>query len=152
MSLATILSFMTVLCLAAWVGEVATLNLIVVPNLNSMEQPDRAPFLSRFFPGFFRLATVFAISTIAFGAAAILSADRAARPVTLIGGALVLVLALFHFVIESRLTPVARSLASNPEPGKVRFMMRFLNIVPRIGIVVIVSGFALLLLGLSDNF
>ena len=40
--------------------------------------------------------------------------------------------------------PVAKSLSVSPNPEKLRSLTRFLSIVPRIGLAVIVAAFVLL--------
>jgi hypothetical protein len=46
-------------------------------------------------------------------------------------------------LVEFPLRPVALSLRNTADVEKTRFMIRFLRIVPRIGIVVLVAGFVL---------
>jgi len=59
-------------------------------------------------------------------------------------GILVGVLTAFHLFVESRLRPVARSLRETADPGKTRFMVRFLRVVPRFGIAILTTGFVLI--------
>lgn len=143
---------------AAWIGEVVTLNFIIVPSLLCMPEKEKASFLSRFFPRFFRMASVLALTSILMGGTALFTSVPVHTVAAYLYGGqglllslgitLILVLSAFHFVVESRLRPLALSLQDNPEPRKIRFLTRFLSVVPRIGIFIITAGYSLITLAL----
>ena len=152
------LGVVALVALAAWVGEVVTLNFIIVPGINALDEAGRAAFIGRYLPRFFRMATVLALTTVLSGLGVGLIAAYGpdiphAVPVggsaeVLIAAILIVALACFHLVAQSRLRPIVESFAVTPDPEKVGFVTRFLGIVPRIGLVVIVGAFVLLMIEL----
>ena len=136
---------------AAWFGEVVIINAVLVPSLQSISPEDRGPFIARLFPALFRLASVFALIVLLSGLAMSYLATEW-RDLTdvlstgwgiaiLIGGTLGFLLAMFHFVVERRLRPIASTMDHDPTPEEVDQVMRFLRIAPRVGLVVISAAF-----------
>ena len=144
-----------VISAAAWLGEVIVINVVLVPSLNSVPEEDRGSFIAKVFPRLFRLASVLALTALLSGLAMSYlitewqGLDDALTTrwgvAILVGGILGLLLATFHFVVESRLRPLASSLDQAPSPEEVDQVMRFLRIVPRIGMVVIFAAFLLMM-------
>ena len=152
------LGVIALVALAAWIGEVVTLNFIIVPGINALDEAGRAAFIGRYLPRFFWMATVLALTTVLSGLGAGLivaygpeiphAVPAGGSPEVLIASILIAVLACFHLVAQSRLRPIVESFAGTPDPEKVGFVTRFLGIVPRIGLVVIVGAFVLLMIEL----
>lgn len=166
--LAIILGVISITGLAAWLGEVIILNFIVIPALKARNQSGRAEFrvefIGRHFPRFFDMATLWALTTVLAGlGAAFIAAFYLETPNTIFGSPLVriaavliVLLAGFHLVAQSRLRPVIKSFAAesftaNPEQKKLQFVTRFLGIAPRIGLAVLASAFILLMLELLSG-
>jgi hypothetical protein len=142
----TTILLILIVAAAGWIGEAITLNLIIVPSLRPMDREDQARFIGRYFPRFFRLATYLALIAVAASIAVVVRGSVPAPSQTLfvIGSAVIWTLALFHLAIESRLRPIARSLLDSPDEDKTRIFVAFLRIVPRIGILVLLCGFVLI--------
>jgi hypothetical protein len=131
-------------------GEVVAVVFILVPILIRLDIERRGWFLSVVFPRVFRLASVLSATAVTAGALLYLASndwslnlgrltsDRWGISI-LIGGSLGLALTLFHFVVEGRLEPVVTRAASG-EIDEAR-VVRFLTIVPRIGLAVLVVIF-----------
>jgi putative copper export protein len=153
----TIARWLHVLTAAAWLGEVVTVVFVLAPIALRLNGPDRTRFISKVFPRVFQVATVLAIVTLAAGAwlnylitgwrdlSAYFSSNRGVA--ILIGGFLGLLLALFHFVVEGRLEPRLRSLSESTDDAQGSRLMRFLTIVPRIGLAVIIMIFLFMMIG-----
>ena len=140
--------------LAAWIGEAAVLNFIILPGIKALDEEGRAAFISRYLPRFFHMATVLALTAVLSGLAAralgsfslevsipVLSGGSPAVIIALI---LIAALTCFHLAAQARMRPVAKSLSVSPNSEKLRSLTRFLSIVPRIGLGVIVAAFVLL--------
>ena len=151
---AVILGVIALSALAAWIGEVVTLNFIIIPSVKALDEEGRAAFIARYFPRFFAMATVLSLTTVLAGLAARLTAAGApavtnpiltgGSPPVIAGLILIAVLACFHMVAQARMRPAALSLAENPNPEKLRSITRFISIVPRIALAVILCAFVLL--------
>lgn len=141
---------------AAWLGEVVAINLAIIPALESTPSEKQGPFIAGVFPRLFRLASVLALLALSSGLGMSylmtewrgLGDQLGTRWGTgiLIGGALGLLLAIFHFVVESRLRPFARSLDHDPDPQEVDQVVRFLRLAPRIGMLVIFGAFLFMMI------
>ena len=143
------LAIVSFLALAAWIGEVVTLNVVVVPALGRMEDGNQKWFLARMFPLFFRLATVLSLCAVGFGAASVALAPGEIPNGVTTGGCILILLTAFHLLIESRLRPLARTLPEEEGDELLRFFVKFLRIVPRVGLVVVVSAFVILVVSVG---
>ena len=157
MTLFTFVRWLHILAAAAWLGEVVTVVFVLVPTALRLRGTERADFISRTFPRVFQLATVLSVLTLAAGAwlnylitgwrdlGAYFSSVRGTA--LLLGGLLGLLLALFHFAVEGRLEPRLRSFTGSTDNAALNKMLRFLTLVPRIGLAVIVAIFLLMMIG-----
>lgn len=140
---------------AAWLGEVITINFVLIPALRSMSHRERPHFLRSVFPRVFRLASILSLLSISSGLtlAYLLSGlrDLSIFITTrwglsiLIGGSLGIALTLFHFLVESRLEPIATSMNDRTDQDDVEKVMKFLRSVPRAGLLVMLSIFILMM-------
>jgi uncharacterized membrane protein len=148
MSLLSIVRWVHIIAGVAWLGEVVTVNFVLLPALFNLEREARAAFIRQIFPRVFRLASVLSLTAILSGAAMsylmtgwknldALLATRWGIGI-LIGGSLGLLLALFHFFAESRLEPVAVSALEGSDIEIDKFVS-VLKIVPRVGLLVILA-------------
>jgi len=157
MALVTVVRWIHVIAAAAWLGEVLVVVFVLAPAAMKLSRSERPAFISRLFPGVFRLATVLAVTTLIAGAWLnylitrwqhldfYIASQRGAAIV--LGGILGLLLAVFHFVVESRLEPKVQSLIDARDDGTLDRLSRFLALVPRIGLVVLVAVFLLMMIG-----
>ena len=138
---------------AAWLGEVATINFVLVPMLSRADDDRKRWLLANLFPRLFRLASVLIVVVLTAGALLNLamfdwSVDWAWLTGTgrgrrlLVGGALGLLLGLFHFGAEQRLAPMAQRAGQGIG---VEQMVRRLQIIPRVGLAVLVVIFVLMM-------
>ena len=156
MNLIIVIRWIHVIAAGAWLGEVIVINAVIVPLLNSTEPERRGAIIAKFFPRLFRLASILALLALLSGLVMSYLAtgwqDLGAIIQTrwglgiLIGGSLGLLLAIFHFTAENRLRPIASSLDQDATPEDVEQVMRFLRIVPRIGLVVILTVYLFMML------
>ncbi len=136
---------------AAWLGEVVAVNFVLVPALVRASRDHQRWMLAHVFPRVFNLASWLAASAVIFGALLNLHMtdwrfdwDRLTSTrwgwSILAGGALGLVLTLFHFVIEGRLEPVVTD--DETEDATIDAVVHHLRRVPRygLGVLVIVFG------------
>lgn len=130
----------------AWFGEVVTINVVLVPALMSLKTEARGGFLRQVFPRVFRLASVLSATAVISGAVlnymmtgwkdpSIFIQSRWGISI-LIGGALGLLLTLFHFFAENHLEPTANTADSIPE-AEVEHIIHAVNIVPKVGMFII---------------
>jgi uncharacterized membrane protein len=157
MSLITVVRWIHVIAAAAWLGEVVAVVFILVPAALKLTGSDRSAFISRVFPRVFRLATVLAVTTLVAGASLnflvtrwrdldlYIGTQRGAAIV--LGGLLGLLLASFHFIAEGRLEPKVQALMDAGDDGTLGRLSRFLTLVPRIGLVIILAIFLLMMIG-----
>ena len=141
---------------AAWLGEVVTVVFMLVPLISRLPLTERGRFVAAVFPRIFRLASVFSITTLLAGVVLnyMLTGWRqlgsyfsGLRGVALLTGAVLgLMLALFHFFAESRLEPHVLSLADNADEETLRTLTKYLRIIPRVGLGVIITIFLLMML------
>ena len=140
---------------AAWFGEVMTINFVLIPNLKSIESADRPQFIRSIFPRLFHLASFLALLSITSGLinSYLLSGWRDPAQFTstrwgisiLIGGSLGMGLALFHFFVERRIEPIASSMNENTSEFEIEKVMKFLGLVPRLGLIVMILIFVLMM-------
>lgn len=144
MSMVVLLRWIHLLSGAAWLGEVVTINFVLVPALLKMNRTYQIAFIRQVFPRIFRLASVLSLSTILSGAASsyLITGWRDLGTWLetrwgqgiLIGGLLGLALTLFHFLAERRLEPTA----SQMKDADLDKVLTVLKVVPRAGLVLIV--------------
>jgi uncharacterized membrane protein len=157
MSLFTVVRWIHVLSAAAWLGEVVTVAFVLVPAAIRLTGGDRAAFISRVFPGVFRLASVLAAMTLAAGAwlnylitgwrnLDAYFGSMGGRAI-LAGAFLGLALGLFHFIVESRLEPKASSLLASADEKTLEQISRFLTLVPRVGLGILLVILVLMMVG-----
>ena len=140
---------------AAWLGEVLTIILVIVPAIDRMELVDRANTIKLIFPRVFRMASFLSLTAVAAGLTLsylmtgwkdlnvlIVSLWGSA---ILIGGLLGLGLMLFHFVIERRLDSLVDSLGDGASEAQVERISRYLHIIPRAGVVILIFIFILMM-------
>jgi len=151
MDLIPFLRWLHILSGAAWLGEVVTINFVIIPALKHMDARDRPRYIRETFPRLFRLASILSLISVSSGITMlILTADwngpaaflasRWGLSITF-GGSLALALTAFHFFVESRLEPIASSLEAGT-PGKdIDKVIRILRVVPRVGLVVMIVIF-----------
>jgi uncharacterized membrane protein len=155
MSWLTIVRWVHILSGAAWFGEVIIINFVLLPLLKPMGFEQRALFLHKIFPRVFRLASF--LSVLALSSGLIMSylitgwkdldvflSTRWGVSI-LIGGSLGLLLTMFHFFVESRLEPLVASLNESPQQMDVERITRFLQYIPRAGLLVILTTFILMM-------
>lgn len=155
MNLVVIARWLHILSGAAWLGEVITINFVLIPTLRSISSDQRPSFIRRIFPRLFRLASILSVISISSGLLMSylmsgwedLSVFLTTRwgLLVLIGSFLGLALTVFHFVVESRLESIAASMDENTSDEDVERVIKFLGIVPRAGLLVIVSIFILMM-------
>ena len=155
MNLLVISRWIHILAGLAWVGEVITINYVIVPALKSLPEENQANFISSVFPRVFRLATILALlSTLAGFLTAYFVVDWKDIPnlistpwgIGIFGGAfLSVLLVLFHLVLERRIKP----LVVDADQGSVERIIHLLGIIPRVGLGVILVISLLMFFGAS---
>ncbi len=134
-----------------WLGEVLTVNFVLLPALVHVEPAVRGKILTAVFPLVFRLATILAGTAIVSGAIVfwIMSGGDLTKLVDttwgqriLIGGLLGGPLFLFHLFQESRMEgSLARRLAAiEDDPVASDRILRHLRVIPRIGLAILVAS------------
>lgn len=146
-----------ILAAAAWLGMVVTVVFVLVPAAMKLQEKERAAYIGETFPRVFRTASVLAVVTLAAGAWLnyLLTGWRdldgfffsGRGRMILAGGALGLALTLFHFFVEGRLEPNVRSLHGHVDKDRIERISRFLNIIPRFGLIVMLTIFILMMAG-----
>jgi len=143
-----------VLAASAWFGEVVAINFILIPTLSRYEGAERKSFLNSVFPRVFRMASILSATAAVTGAFLLyhhtgfdlagLTASRWGRFI-LVGGALGLVLTLFHFFMENQLARRVGVGCPDISAEQVEDVHGKLKIVPRIGLVVISTIFVVMM-------
>jgi hypothetical protein len=153
MDVVSVLRWVHLLAGAAWLGEVATISFVLVPLLRRANIDRQRWLLANLFPRLFQLASALIVLVLAAGALlnlamtdwsvdwTWLTASDSGRRV-LIGGALGLLLGLFHFIAEQRLAPMAQQAGHGIG---VERMVRRLQLIPRVGLVVLLVVFVLMM-------
>ncbi len=155
MNIVNIFRWLHILSGAAWLGEVVTINFVLVPSLKSMDAKEKSRYISEVFPRLFRLASALSLVSIFSGLTmtylisgwrdlSIFLTSRWGIAI-LIGGLLGLSLTAFHFLVERKLEPVASSLEEGTQEEEVERMMKVLKSVPRAGLAVMVVIFLLMM-------
>lgn len=141
----------------SWLGEVITINFVLLPALFAAKSDDRQVLLSTVFPYVFRLATVLGGTTVASGLVLLLWYTHL-NPLASVrgdwgwlilgGGALGAALYGFHLFQESGAErSVAAHLAfvvDTDDRGEVQRLLKHLAFFPRAGMLVLVVVIALM--------
>lgn len=143
MNIINLIRWLHIISGTAWLGEVITINFVLVPALLKMDIENQKEFVRKTFPRVFRLASVLSLTAILSGALMSYLITGWQNLPQLLGtrwglgifggGSLALLLALFHFLVESRLKPIASSATEED----VEQIITILKIVPRAGLAVI---------------
>lgn len=134
-----------------WLGEVLTVNFVLLPALMRVAPAMRGTILVTVFPLVFRLATILAGTAIVSGAVVywIMSDGDLTKLVDttwgqriLVGGLLAGPLFLFHLLQESRMEgSLARRLALiEDDPVASDRVLRHLRVIPRVGLAILVAS------------
>ena len=132
----------------SWLGEVVTINFVLVPAIGRLGVEHRRRFMVAVFPRIFRLASVLSVLAVVSGlliAVAMSDGDlsvflkgRWGRFI-LVGGSLGGLLTLFHFFLENRVGRILVPLRGEATDADIEFVYRRLKIIPRVGLVVITA-------------
>lgn len=146
MNLLNVVRWVHIVSGVAWLGEVLTVNLVLIPALMNLNKDARGAFIREVFPRVFRLASVLSATAIISGAVmnylmtgwndpGALLGSRWGISI-LIGGSLGLLLTLFHFFVETRLEGVAGT-ADDLSETEVEKIVSVLTMVPRVGLLIV---------------
>ena len=147
MNITHVIRWIHIISGVAWVGEVIAINVVLLPALKNIDKDIRGKFIRQIFPRVFHLASVLSLTAIISGATmsylitgwknlAELFGTRWGMGI-MIGGSLALLLTLFHFLIESRLEPIAFKADDGSEIDVEKFI-KVLDIVPKIGLIILI--------------
>ena len=136
-----------------WLGEVVVINFILIPVISKYTGGIRKQLLVSIFPKIFTLASIFS-ATVVFtglimvyyltnGNFGVLTSGRWGLSI-LIGGSLGILLTLFHFFMENRLAKKI-GLGKQGDDEKLAEVHLRLKIVPRIGLIVLLTIFLLMI-------
>ena len=138
---------------ALWIGEVVVINFILIPILSRFTGEMRKQFLINIFPRVFRMASVLSATVVITGMFLVyhmtngeldrLLSGRWGLSI-LVGGSLGTLLTLFHFFMENRLARKI-GLGKMGDDEKLAEVHLKLKIVPRLGLLVILTVFLLML-------
>lgn len=142
---------------AGWFGEVAVIAFVLMPMISKLKREDRPSYVANIFPKMFRLASVFSLMAILSGAwlnylvtgwkDLITYANSSRGLFITIGGIAGLALALFHFFMENRIESRVASLANNLDEKEFEKLSRYLLIIPRLGILILIVVILLMMIG-----
>jgi hypothetical protein len=134
---------------AAWFGLVGAIVFVIFPMFSRIEVDQRNQLMAKVFPRIFKLASVLVSITLAAGALLnyLLTGWRnlgmyfgSLRWFALfLGAVLGLVLGLFHFIVEPRLEDRIHALVASRDPAQTARVSRFLKIVPRVGLGILMA-------------
>jgi uncharacterized membrane protein len=136
-----------------WIGEVVVINCILIPVLSKFEGDYRRQFLVTLFPRIFNLASLLSATVVITGVIMVyyltngelnlLASGRWGLSI-LLGGILGIILTLFHFFMENRLASKI-GLGKKGDHEKLAEVHLSLKIVPRLGLLVILAIFLLMI-------
>lgn len=155
MSLLNVVRWIHIISGVSWLGEVLTINFVLLPALMNLDHETRVKFIRQVFPRVFRLASALSLTSILSGAVVnYLMTDGWKNWGQLIhtrwgigilvGGGLGLALALFHFFAEGRFEPIALSVQQETKENIEKFIAH-LKLIPRVGMMIIVSVIVLMM-------
>jgi putative copper export protein len=157
MNLLAVVRWIHILAGAAWLGEVATVVFVLIPLISKMEPAEQKNIIANVFPRIFSLASTLAVITLIAGVVLnylvtagwsnLFEFTKSPRGfTTILGGLLGLVLAGFHFTIENLIRDRVIALP-DASPGDEVDVTRYLRIIPRVGLGVLILIFVLMMLG-----
>ena len=136
-----------------WIGEVVVINFVLIPALSKFQGEIRKQFLVSVFPRIFNLASILSATVVFTGVFMVyyLTQGKLESLLSgkwglsiLIGGGLGIILTLFHFFMENRLARKI-GLGKMGDDQKLSEVHLKLKIVPRLGLLVILVIFLLML-------
>lgn len=143
-----------VIAASSWLGEVIVINFVLIPLVARNTGEIRKQFIITLFPRLFRLASILSATTVLTGAYllhvytqddfTLLLNGRWGLGI-LIGGSLGLLLTLFHFFMENKLAKRIGIVKKTGSADVLEDVHLKLRIVPRLGLVVIVTAYLLML-------
>jgi uncharacterized membrane protein len=150
-----IVRWVHVLAAAAWYGEVAVMNFVLIPTLSGHRGAARKDFLNAVFPRVFRMASILSATVAITGGVLLyhhtggdlrILVENPWGKFILVGGALGLLLTLFHFFMENRLA--RRVGVGDPDLPleAVEDVHLKLRVVPRLGFLVLTIIFVLMMI------
>lgn len=136
-----------------WLGEVVVINFILIPVLSRFEGEYRKSFMVNIFPRIFDLASILSATVVLTGMFLVyhmtngdfsqLTEGRWGWSI-LVGGSLGTILTLFHFFMENKLAKKI-GLGACGDDTQIDDVHLKLKLVPRLGLIVIVSIFLLMI-------
>lgn len=145
-----------VLSAASWLGEVITINFVLVPALAKLTEAERARFIAAVFPRVFKLASVLSLTAVCSGAVLFMlrfgSNWQAVwhtpfTRVLAIGAVLGLLLTTFHFVVEPRLSKLIYAAKAQGNIAATEMIHSRLRVIPRAGLGVLVAIVLFMMVG-----
>lgn len=138
---------------SCWLGEVVVINFIMLPSLAEYDKQGKSEMLVTVFPKLFRLASLLSAATVITGTALFWFYTKfnseiifiGKWKIILIGGTLGLLLTLFHFFLEARVTKILAPNEKNYNYENHALVYSRLKIIPRIGLLVIATVFFLMM-------
>ncbi len=145
-----------IIAATAWVGEVFTINFVLVPAMGKLSREERGRVMLEVFPRIFRLASWLSGTAVLAGIYLFyqrfsggwgeLLSTFSGRAF-LIGATLGTALTAFHFILEPRLEGAICVAAEEPEGEQADQVMATLRVVPRVGMAVITLALLLMMIG-----
>jgi uncharacterized membrane protein len=136
-----------------WLGEVVVINFILIPVISKYEGKIRKQVLVSIFPKIFILASILSATVVITGLVMVYYLTNGTFNVfilgkwgisILIGGSLGILLTLFHFFMENRLAKKI-GLGKQGDDEKLAEVHLRLKIVPRLGLIVLLTIFLLMI-------
>jgi len=133
---------------ASWLGEVITINFVLVPALAKFSEEERSRFIAAVFPRVFRLASVLSFTTVASGATLFLLRfgtnwqavwHTPFASFLAAGAVLGFLLTMFHFVMEPRLSKLIYAAKAAGNVAQSELIHSRLRVIPRAGLGVLAA-------------
>jgi hypothetical protein len=138
---------------ALWLGEVLIINAIVIPVLSRYEGGLRRQVITSVFPRLFKLASILSLTVIVTGLFLLFYLTNGNLEALfygrwglsiLIGGSLGILLTIFHFFIEDKLAKKI-VLGNQGDEEKLAEVHLKMKIIPKIGLIILLSIFLLMI-------
>lgn len=145
---------------ALWIGEVVVINAVLIPLLGRLSDESRKELLIKLFPKLFTLASHLSLSVVITGVFLVYYVTNGSFSnllhgrwglSILVGGGLGILLTLFHFFMENRLAGKI-GLGKDGDEEQLTDVHLKLKFVPRMGLLVILTIFLLMLNAVRDIF